>query len=75
MDNVEDNTENLSIGFNVKNAALFPPEAEKGMWPENYSLSDHAPLTVVFSPVRMPCSQPICRVTIEAEHNRSAFPF
>ncbi|CAA7403732.1 unnamed protein product [Spirodela intermedia] len=52
--------ESLSIGFDVKNAALFPPEAEKGMWPENYSLSDHAPLTVVFSPVRVPCSQPIC---------------
>ncbi|MQL92667.1 hypothetical protein Taro_025294, partial [Colocasia esculenta] len=60
IDDLEDTTENLSIGFNVKNAALFPPEAEKGMWPENYSLSDHAPLTVVFSPVPMPCSRPIC---------------
>ncbi|KAJ0974476.1 hypothetical protein J5N97_016441 [Dioscorea zingiberensis] len=40
----------LVFGFKVKNAVLFPPEAEKGMWPENYSLSDHAPLTVVFSP-------------------------
>lgn len=50
----------LTIGFDVKNAVLFPPEAEKGMWPENYALSDHAPLTVVFSPRRMPCSQPIC---------------
>ncbi|KAK1321714.1 putative calcium-binding protein [Acorus calamus] len=49
-----------AIGFNVKNAVLFPPEVEKGLWPENYSLSDHAPLTVVFSPVRMPCFQPIC---------------
>ncbi|KAH7664484.1 DNase I-like protein [Dioscorea alata] len=48
------------FGFNVKDAVLFPPEVEKGMWPENYSLSDHAPLTVVFSPVKMPCSQPIC---------------
>ena len=28
-------------------------EAEKGLWPENYSLSDHARLAVVFSPVRM----------------------
>ncbi|XP_031498680.1 uncharacterized calcium-binding protein At1g02270 [Nymphaea colorata] len=46
--------------FDVKNAVLFPPEVEKGMWPENYSLSDHAHLTVVFSPARMPCSQPIC---------------
>ncbi|XXG77585.1 hypothetical protein AAC387_Pa08g1712 [Persea americana] len=50
----------LTIGFDVKNAVLFPPEVEKGMWPENYSLSDHAPLTVVFSPRRMPCSHPIC---------------
>ncbi|KAL9275472.1 putative calcium-binding protein [Drosera capensis] len=44
-----------TIGFSVKNAVLFPTEVEKGMWPENYSLSDHARLTVVFSPVRMPC--------------------
>ncbi|XAR52119.1 hypothetical protein NMG60_11020028 [Bertholletia excelsa] len=44
------------IGFSVKNGVLFPPEAEKGMWPEDYSLSDHARLTVVFSPVTMPCS-------------------
>ncbi|XVF51119.1 hypothetical protein PTKIN_Ptkin04bG0159000 [Pterospermum kingtungense] len=46
-----------AIGFSVKNAVLFPPEVEKGMWPENYSLSDHARLTVVFSPIKMPCSQ------------------
>ncbi|XP_050203353.1 uncharacterized calcium-binding protein At1g02270-like [Mercurialis annua] len=46
-----------TIGFSVENAVLFPPEAEKGRWPENYSLSDHARLTVVFSPIRMPCSQ------------------
>ncbi|EHA8592573.1 putative calcium-binding protein [Cocos nucifera] len=46
-----------AFGFIVKNAVLFPPEVEKGMWPEDYSLSDHAPLTVVFSPVRMPCFQ------------------
>ncbi|CAN6288421.1 unnamed protein product [Urochloa humidicola] len=43
-----------AFGFTVKEAVLFPPEVERGMWPENYSLSDHAPLTVVFSPVRMP---------------------
>ncbi|CAD5175950.1 unnamed protein product [Musa acuminata subsp. malaccensis] len=42
-----------AFGFRVKDAVLFPPEVEKGMWPEDYSLSDHAPLTVVFSPVRM----------------------
>ncbi|XP_042018217.1 uncharacterized calcium-binding protein At1g02270-like [Salvia splendens] len=44
-----------AIGFSVKNAVLFPTEVEKGMWPEDYSLSDHARLTVVFSPVRMTC--------------------
>ncbi|KAK9279826.1 hypothetical protein L1049_013508 [Liquidambar formosana] len=42
-----------TIGFNVKEAVLFPPEVEKGMWPENYSLSDHAHLTVEFSLVKM----------------------
>ncbi|XP_057547300.1 uncharacterized calcium-binding protein At1g02270-like isoform X2 [Amaranthus tricolor] len=46
-----------AIGFSVKNAVLFPTQVEKGMWPEDYSLSDHARLTVVFSPVRMPCSK------------------
>lgn len=45
--------EGAALGFKVKNAALFPGEVEKGMWPEHYSLSDHAPLTVVFSPVKM----------------------
>ncbi|XP_074576566.1 putative calcium-binding protein At1g02270 [Curcuma longa] len=49
-----------TFGFNVKDAILFPPEVERGMWPENYSLSDHAPLTVVFSPVKIPCGQPVC---------------
>lgn len=46
-----------AIGFSVKNAVLFPTQVEKGMWPDDYSLSDHARLTVVFSPVRMPCSK------------------
>ncbi|KAL1565478.1 hypothetical protein AAHA92_07690 [Salvia divinorum] len=46
-----------TIGFSIKNAVLFPTEVEKGLWPEDYSLSDHARLTVVFSPVRMPRSQ------------------
>ncbi|KAL6623055.1 hypothetical protein ACP70R_021488 [Stipagrostis hirtigluma subsp. patula] len=54
VDTFEANDE--TFGFTVKEAVLFPPEVEKGMWPENYSLSDHAPLTVVFSPVRMPRS-------------------
>ncbi|KAK4489801.1 hypothetical protein RD792_000442 [Penstemon davidsonii] len=52
----KDGTEQ-TIGFSVKNAVLFPTEVEKGMWPEDYSLSDHARLTVVFSPLRMPCSR------------------
>lgn len=46
-----------TIGFSVKNAVLFPSEVEKGRWPDDYLLSDHARLTVVFSPIRMPCSQ------------------
>ena len=45
-----------TIGFNVKKAMLFPPEVERGMWPENYSLSDHALLTVEFCPVKLQCS-------------------
>ncbi|EPS67210.1 hypothetical protein M569_07556, partial [Genlisea aurea] len=51
----EEEEEEETIGFSVKNAVLFPTEVEKGMWPEDYSLSDHARLTVVFSPLRMPC--------------------
>ncbi|KAJ6404455.1 hypothetical protein OIU84_012611 [Salix udensis] len=49
----EQGIEEEAIGFKVKKAVLFPREAEKGMWPENYSLSDHAPLTVIFCP-RLP---------------------
>lgn len=56
---VKKNAEQLGTCFDVKNAVLFPPEVEKGMWPENYSLSDHARLTVIFSPVRMSFSPPI----------------
>ena len=41
------------IGFKVKNATFFPPEVGKGIWPEYYSLSDHAHLTVEFSLVEM----------------------
>ncbi|XP_024987589.1 uncharacterized calcium-binding protein At1g02270-like isoform X1 [Cynara cardunculus var. scolymus] len=47
----------LTIGYNVKNAVLYPSEAEKGTWPDDYSLSDHARLTVAFSPVKMPRSR------------------
>ena len=53
---LEDSNEE-AIGFAVKNAVLFPREVEKGIWPENYSLSDHARLTAVFSPVMLRCSQ------------------
>ncbi|XP_019195115.1 PREDICTED: uncharacterized calcium-binding protein At1g02270 [Ipomoea nil] len=55
-----DDSENAideAIGFSIQDAVLFPKEVEKGKWPEEYSLSDHAKLTVVFSPVRMRCSQ------------------
>ncbi|KAK2649908.1 hypothetical protein Ddye_017397 [Dipteronia dyeriana] len=58
-ENVEDSSQGPKkevIGFAVKNASLFPREVEKGTWPENYSLSDHARLNVVFSPVRMQSS-------------------
>ncbi|KAK7294562.1 hypothetical protein RJT34_17451 [Clitoria ternatea] len=48
--------EHEAIGFKVKNAMLYPREVEKGLWPEHYSLSDHARLTAVFSPARMRCS-------------------
>lgn len=48
--------EQETIGFKVKNAMLFPREMEKGLWPEDYSLSDHARLTAVFSPAKMSCS-------------------
>ncbi|XP_073314783.1 uncharacterized calcium-binding protein At1g02270-like isoform X1 [Primulina huaijiensis] len=51
------NVTEQTTGFSIKNAVLFPTEVEKGMWPEDYSLSDHARLTVVFSPMRMPCSR------------------
>jgi hypothetical protein len=55
----QEEREASTFGFNVKDAVLFPPEVEKGLWPDNYSLSDHAPLTVVFSPVQLPSAQPV----------------
>ncbi|XP_071710269.1 uncharacterized calcium-binding protein At1g02270-like [Rutidosis leptorrhynchoides] len=54
-DNMNDT--HATIGLGVKNAELFPTETENGSWPEDYSLSDHASLTVVFSPVKMTCSR------------------
>ncbi|XP_023771842.1 uncharacterized calcium-binding protein At1g02270 isoform X2 [Lactuca sativa] len=47
----EEEEEEAVLGYSVKNAVLYPTEAEKGMWPDDYSLSDHARLTVAFSPV------------------------
>ena len=44
-----------AVGFSVKNTVLFPSEVEKVSL-ETYCLSDEARLTVVFSPIRMPCS-------------------
>ncbi|GMP99084.1 hypothetical protein CsSME_00046708 [Camellia sinensis var. sinensis] len=46
-----------TIRFIVSKAMFYPPEVARGMWPENYSLSDHAQLTVVFSPVQLSCSR------------------
>ncbi|KAL4383468.1 hypothetical protein GQ457_15G020270 [Hibiscus cannabinus] len=46
-----------AIGLAVKNAILFPREVERGIWPENYHLSDHARLTALFSPVRLRSSR------------------
>ncbi|KAF3327120.1 calcium-binding protein [Carex littledalei] len=43
----------VGYGLTVKDAVLFPPEVETGIWPDNYNLSDHAPLTVTFSPVKI----------------------
>lgn len=40
-----------TVGFNVVKAKLFPKEVEQGTWPQNYSLSDHALLTVELSVV------------------------
>lgn len=49
-----ENLQESAFGFDVKKAFLFPPEVEKGTWPDDYVLSDHAPLTVEFAPVRLP---------------------
>lgn len=45
-----------TIGLNVKRAMLSPAEVERGLWPEDYSLSDHAQLTVEFSVVQLDSS-------------------
>ncbi|KAL8210918.1 hypothetical protein R6Q57_005355 [Mikania cordata] len=51
----EDISSGSTIGYRVQNAVLYPSEAEKGSWPDDYLLSDHARLTVVFTPVSMAC--------------------
>ncbi|MCO5559760.1 hypothetical protein L7F22_013363 [Adiantum nelumboides] len=40
-------------GLTIQGASLFPPQVEQGLWPEDYALSDHAPLTATFRPKRM----------------------
>ncbi|KAH0866693.1 hypothetical protein HID58_083904, partial [Brassica napus] len=42
---MESKKEEEAVGLKVKKAVLFPQETEKGLWPEDYSLSDHACLT------------------------------
>lgn len=59
QDEESNDIEEETIGFSVKNAVLFPQETEKGSWPEDYSLSDHARLTVVFTPIRISYSRKI----------------
>ncbi|XP_027334877.1 uncharacterized calcium-binding protein At1g02270-like isoform X2 [Abrus precatorius] len=56
MEDANTEPDHEAIGFKVNNAMLYPREVEKGLWPEDYSLSDHAKLTAVFSPARMRCS-------------------
>ncbi|KAE9605781.1 putative endonuclease/exonuclease/phosphatase, EF-hand domain pair [Lupinus albus] len=56
MEDSNTDQEQETIGFKVNNAMLFPHEVEKGLWPEDYSLSDHARLSAVFSAARMRCS-------------------
>jgi len=43
------NVEAPAAGFTISKASLYPPEAEQGVWPLDYTLSDHALLTAVFT--------------------------
>ncbi|KAF2588444.1 hypothetical protein F2Q70_00042190 [Brassica cretica] len=43
---MESKKEEEAVGLRVKKAVLFPQETEKGLWPKDYSLSDHTCLTV-----------------------------
>ncbi|XP_058109047.1 uncharacterized calcium-binding protein At1g02270-like isoform X2 [Magnolia sinica] len=56
----QNTSRSATIGFEVKHSALFPTQVEDGIWPEDYSLSDHAQLTVEFAPVTMHCPQSFC---------------
>ncbi|KAI5083846.1 hypothetical protein GOP47_0000015 [Adiantum capillus-veneris] len=38
-----------SQSFTIKDAFLFPQAVEAGVWPDEYSLSDHAALTATFT--------------------------
>ncbi|CAI5948095.1 unnamed protein product [Closterium sp. NIES-64] len=44
---------NGGLSLAVLKASLFPPEMEEGRWPEDYTLSDHAVLTVMFGRERV----------------------
>jgi len=40
-------------GLAVAEASLYPPETQAGVWPTDYTLSDHAVLTAVFTTIGM----------------------
>jgi hypothetical protein len=42
----------------VKSAKLIPEDLEKGIWPDNYTLSDHGMVEVVFSGQALPAEAP-----------------
>ena len=50
QDSLEKPVSGNASGFDIHEAFLYPPEVEQGLWPEDYSLSDHAPLTAIFRP-------------------------
>ncbi|CAM8994331.1 unnamed protein product [Rhodiola kirilowii] len=51
-------TEKEVIGLKVKDAVFHPWEVEEGTWPKDYNLSDHARLTVFFTPVKLDVPSP-----------------
>lgn len=63
-----------TVGFNVVKAMLFPEEVEQGTWPQNYSLSDHALLTVELSMVPIAhCDSPEKLAGVENNENKFLF--